>query len=752
MTFVNRNAVLTMMASTLLSCGVLPDDLFSLEDPDAIEPIGEGEEPYPVEDEVEEPWVPPFAPCEDNNFSCGEMTDEVIAASETADQRVALILEAGGTPAEVFETLSSEPDLNVTLSNGDVLMWWVDGGLPRFKALSPDIPDVESLEPTMSDADFAAMVGSDSSSETRRSPLSIHGIRKGFERNTKRALIVSPYYGHGAFWNEETNTVQSILNGHPQYGGGDGVVDVARGLNAGPEKFRNWRSYDLIHVVSHGAHGLETISGTKKISALYTSRNLNVGNVEAGRRYTEEEVKTEILGTCSRLDRLVKSIGDPTLTRGFACGLVGMPYPGLSKKIDTPMLALTSEYMANPRFNSAPLKHTFLNFSACSTIEDQDASGFELFVGEGSNVFAYTGVVSERFATKIAIEFYNDLFSTEVDTLLYFTSKNLSTKFDDKYRSTTPFIWSSDDESLRLNEVILLWSELGALEGGSRPTIRARPYNLDSERSDRLDLDLELRGAHQREDAPGLSSFQIGVFLADTNGKPKGSVLPPGWVSPDALPNVIMIDEDSGAWFVPLRGVKFPMDLADKSEIQIAVQAKLGEGGISQTSYEVFIDDPNCPYGTFNLSAGGGAGVHNVNKVKTLAIPGTGTIIIEFDRATRTSDQLVEESPPRFKIQIAGALPQKGETIEYASEQLQITGKIYEDRPDNSYLAEGIDEPTPLSMTLTHLEDGKLKGRLWGTVAYVLSESEDFEFGFSSIEVDFVSAAANLPGDFGQCY
>ncbi len=715
------------------------------------------EEEQPPEEQVEA-WVPPYSPCEENGFSCGEIDDDVISRSRDADRIVMEALESDPSPDDALAALSNVPDLNVTLSSGDTLMWWVDGGLPRFVSLNPYIPVADSFEPPVDDATLIDMIGSardDSTSGTRTSELSAHGTREGFERNTKQALILSPYFGYGDYWKIETLAVRDLLLDSPHYGATG--ITVAINENAGVQAFQNLKNYDLIHVVSHGAQNMDTAVGNKNISGLFTSLNLNKRAPEANKTYTRDEFIKDIIGDCSRLDEVVKAIGDPTLTRGLACGMIAINYAEVPGKVLTPMIAVTSEYLANPRFNSAPLEDTFLNFSACSTAENISQSGFDLFMDEGSSVFAYTGVVSEAFASEIAIELYTKMLENEYDSELFFNKAELEGRVDPKVSGTFPTLWAKDFSSIRLNEVVFLQSDIGALEGLERPRINQRPQTKDGERYEYLDFDVELRGAHTEEDGRSLQDYQVGVFLADADGKPTGDVLEPGWLSPASVEGAELIDADKGRWVIPIEEVKFPMDLQDEETIQVAVQAKLGEGGISQTSYDIGIIDPNCPSATLTIN-----GVPQSLVSNEVTVLGFGPVWnisfgrAEFDEEGTQTDRI----HPSGQITIAdtdlGTLGTEWTTLDLSQTEGR-SGVIVND--DNTYyltdditLEDGSTFETNVTMSIRRLPNSqRLIGEVRGRAFSVVNEGTEVITDVG-IGLDFITADINDGEPKTQCY
>ena len=261
---------------------------------------GTVEEP---EEEERRVWVPPYSPCEDNAFSCGELTEDAIARSGVLDGIVEEALEAGGDLEELAQTVRGVEGQNASVT-GDMLMWWVDGGIPRI-LWTRSLPELVVPEDATALSDLDAFFASDESSirsgsmSTRASGLSAHGSRDGFERNTKKVLILSPFYFYGRLWEQETDDLLDLFNEDEQYA--DNTFSL-EGDTVTASVFRSFREFDVIHIISHGTQTLETAVGRERMSAVLTTFMLNKRAPEKGRSYTKDEFEEDILGKCEDLD------------------------------------------------------------------------------------------------------------------------------------------------------------------------------------------------------------------------------------------------------------------------------------------------------------------------------------------------------------------------------------------------------------------------------------------------------------------
>jgi hypothetical protein len=378
-------------------------------------------------------------------------------------------------------------------------------------------------------------------------------------------------------------------------------------------------------------------------------------------------------------------------------------------------------------------------------------------MGDGSSVFAYTGVVDERFATNLATELYTEMLDKNYDSEEFFERAMLFTRADPKQPGTFPTLWSKDYSSIRLNEVVFLRSDIGALEGLERPRITQRPHTRDGDRYEYLDVDVELRGVHTREDGYALSDYQVGVFLADADGNPTGDVLEPGWLSPTDAEGAQLIDADKGTWVIPIQDVKFPMDLQDAETIQVAVQARLGEGGISQTSYDIGILDPNCP--TATLAVNGAPKELVANEVTVTGFGPVWNISIgraEFDEDGVQTDRIHPSAIITLSDVDLSALGTDWTTLDLSQTDGRSAVANYGD--DAYYLSGEIE----LEDGSTFQTDATLRVRRLPNTRRLIGEVRGVGFSVTGqgrtispdvgVDIDFVSADVNDAEPKTQCY
>jgi hypothetical protein len=301
------------------------------------------------------------------------------------------------------------------------------------------------------------------------------------------------------------------------------------------------------------------------------------------------------------------------------------------------------------------------------------------------------------------------------------------------------------------------------------------------------------------EDGRAIEPEGVGLLVAEYEGD-RGWVAPTPVLFSGVLPDEVGAFETTAAVLTEQGGARFEPDTFTPSSpgfkrgggefdyivpvevvfgeqapkhgerVDLRVRTELPEGGVSgigglgagigamlgageSEGYASFVlARPGCALATLGFSGGGGVGWHNANNVRTVTIPGADVFTISMARAERlgagTPDERVEESAPAFSITVQGALPARGDSRTYASELVTFTGTVVDGVGSSAYAASGRDGDGSVTLTLTHQDDGSLRGRLGGVALYPGGE----EFLAARVDVEFVSAPADAPGDTYQCF
>jgi hypothetical protein len=709
-------------------------------------------EPAP---EPEPIWVPPYSACAEYGFTCGELTDDVIERSERLDALVSAELATGTPLEEIAEIVNADDSQRATVTDDSTLTWWIEGGVPRIR-IGRDDTVVTPTRSLVTDDDFTAFLGDLTSTgalRTRRRALSAHGQREGFDRNEKSVLILSPFYGQLGAWVEETDILERSFRDDPQYT----TVRVLKGAEVGFQAFHDFKDYDVIHVISHGAHTVTVNTEDKRIAALATSTTASRNRLDPNRTYTRQELLDEHISNCTRLDYLYKRlVPDPATRRGLACGIFPAKYPGIAQPIDTPFLVVTSEYLAKPGVNSAPLEDTFVYFSACSTAASFETNGFDLFMGDGGVVMGFTGLVGHAYAKSTALRFYENLLKLVYDTDYQFDLEAFDSETDPGNPGTSPRLFTKGDATLRLKETVHLNpGGRGRLEGDSNAVVSVTPATRDGETYDLIDLDVEIDGAII-DTGRALSDYQVGIFLADANGEPTGSVLEPGWKTPES-DGAMQIDDVKGTWAIPFQEVRFPKDLSTPQRVPLALQMKHPEGGISQTSYTLSTRDPNCP--TATLAVNGAPKELVANEVTVTGFGPVWNISIgraEFDEDGVQTDRIHPSAIITLSDVDLSALGTDWTTLDLSQTDGRSAVANYGD--DAYYLSgeieleDGSTFQTDATLRVRRLPNtrrllGEVRGRAFAVTGQGRTISPDV-----GVDIDFVSADVNDAEPKTQCY
>jgi len=204
--------------------------------------------------------VNPRAHCVQEGYPCSyaDASPEALARSLELLDRASQVMESGGTIEQAAELVQGETDLADELHDRLALRFRIQGGPPMW-LIDPAVMDSSSSETADHLGGLAAPAAGDGG------PISNQDEGKEPEH---KALILEPF-----LWDFKTNEgggVRRVLAQNRNYScrdcltykftamddideDGDGAPDdfVENGVTL--DYFRNWESYDLIHISSHGA-------------------------------------------------------------------------------------------------------------------------------------------------------------------------------------------------------------------------------------------------------------------------------------------------------------------------------------------------------------------------------------------------------------------------------------------------------------------------------------------------------------------
>lgn len=208
--------------------------------------------------EVELPTLAEFGECGGDARPCSwEDADETVLdrSLEIGETAIASYLD-GAALVDVARQIADDPDIADVFVDEHSILYRLDGGLGMWVDAT-DVDVTRSAPAALPEGATATPAAAPAGTPRPRDVV-------GDDPEQKRALVIAPYqYQFGV--NDESPEVAALYGGARGY---DGNVDYFSNtddeLGVGPDQFRNWDQYDVVHVSTHGsqvcdAGGCETM-------------------------------------------------------------------------------------------------------------------------------------------------------------------------------------------------------------------------------------------------------------------------------------------------------------------------------------------------------------------------------------------------------------------------------------------------------------------------------------------------------------